>query len=62
MGSLLVIGFFYDIPQNPSGLLFDEEKFRQSDDFMELWARDTPLEILLTLRRQAKFGLINKLE
>jgi hypothetical protein len=37
------IGFLYDITQNPYGLLFDEEKFRQNRGFQELWARDMPL-------------------
>jgi hypothetical protein len=42
--------------QNSYGLLFDEEKFRQSRSFLEPMARDTPLESLSTLRQQAKFG------
>jgi hypothetical protein len=43
-------------------LLFNKEEFRQNRDFLELWARDTPLESLWTRHRQAKFGKINKLE
>jgi hypothetical protein len=31
-----VIGFSYDMTQNPYGLLFGEEKFGQSRGFMEL--------------------------
>jgi hypothetical protein len=41
------IGFIYHIKQNLSGLLFDEEKLRQSLGFVELWERDMPLENLL---------------
>jgi hypothetical protein len=43
-GAFSAIGFSYDITQNTQGLLFDEKKFRQSRGFLELWARDTPLE------------------
>jgi hypothetical protein len=56
------IGFTYNIKQNPYGLLFDEEKLRQSPGFVELWKRDTPLESLLKCQREAKFGWINKPE
>jgi hypothetical protein len=56
------IGFSYYSTQNPYGLLFDEKKFRQSRGFIELCARETPLESLSTRRRQAKFGWINKPE
>jgi hypothetical protein len=56
------IGFTYGIEQNPSGLLFEEEKLRQSSGFVELWERDTPLESLSKQRREAKFGWINKPE
>jgi hypothetical protein len=59
-GAFSPIGFSYDITQNPYGLLFDEEKFRPSRGFLELWARDTPPESLSTRRRQIKFGRINK--
>jgi hypothetical protein len=57
-----VIRFSYDITQNLYGLLFDEEKFRQSRGFLEVPARDTSLESLSTRHRQAKFGWINKPE
>jgi hypothetical protein len=59
-GAFSAIGFSYDITQNPYGLLFDEEKFRQSRGFLELWARDMSLKSLSTQRRQTKFGWINK--
>jgi hypothetical protein len=61
-GAFSAIEFSYDISESPYRLLFDEEKFRQSRGFMELWAQDTPLESLSTRRRQAKFGWINKQE
>jgi hypothetical protein len=61
-GTFSAIEFCYDITQNPYGLLFDEEKFRQSRAFLGLWARDTPLESLSTRRGQANFGWINKPE
>jgi hypothetical protein len=61
-GAFSAIGFSCDTTQNPYGLLFDEENFRQSRGFMELWARDTPLETLSLRLRQAKFEWINKLE
>jgi hypothetical protein len=61
-GAFLAIGFSYDITQNPYTLLFDEEKFRQSRGFMELWVHDTPLESLSTRRQHAKFGWINRPE
>jgi hypothetical protein len=35
-GAFSSIGFSYDIIQNPYGLLFNEEKFRQGRGFMEL--------------------------
>jgi hypothetical protein len=59
-GAFSAIWFSYDITQNPYGLLFDEEKFRHSRDFLELWTRDMLLESLSTLRQQTKFGWINK--
>jgi hypothetical protein len=34
------IGFIHDIDQNLHRLLFDEEKFRQSAGFLELWERN----------------------
>jgi hypothetical protein len=61
-GAFSTIRFSYDITQNPYELLFDEEKFRQSRGFLELWARDRLLESLSTRRRHAKFGWINKPE
>jgi hypothetical protein len=61
-GGFAALGCSYDIKQNPYGLIFDEEKFRQSRVILELWARDTPLESLSTRRRQTKFGWINKPE
>jgi hypothetical protein len=54
------IGLTYDIEETPCGLLFDEEKLRQSRGFVELWDRDTPLESLSRLRQNEKFGWINK--
>jgi hypothetical protein len=42
-GAFSAIGLSYDITQNPYGLLFDEEKFRRSRGFLELWTRDRPL-------------------
>jgi hypothetical protein len=61
-GAFAAIGFSYDIAQNPYGLLFDEEKLRQSPGFVELWERDTPVESLSKRRREAKFGWINEPE
>jgi hypothetical protein len=57
-GVFSAIWFSYDITQNPYGLLFDEEKFRQSRGFLELSARGTRLECLSTRRRQTKFRRI----
>jgi hypothetical protein len=54
-GAFSATGFSYDISESPCGLLFDEEKFRRSRGFMELWAHDTPLENLSTRRQHAKF-------
>jgi hypothetical protein len=56
------IWFTHDIEQSPYGLLFDEEKLRQSPGFMELWERDTPLVNLSRRRQNAKFGWISELE
>jgi hypothetical protein len=56
------IGFTHGITKDPYGMLFDEEKSRQSRGFVELWELDTPLESLSTRRRRAKFGWINKPE
>jgi hypothetical protein len=61
-GAFAAIGFTHDIEQNLYELLFDEEKFRQSPGFAELWERNTPLESLSKRRRELKFGCINKLE
>jgi hypothetical protein len=61
-GAFAAIGCSYDIAQNPYGLLFDEEKLRQSPGFVELWEHDTPLESLSKLRRGAKFGWIKEPE
>jgi hypothetical protein len=41
-----VICFTHDIEKTPYGLLFNEEKFRQSRGFVELSERNTPLENL----------------
>jgi hypothetical protein len=49
------IGFIYDIEQNPHGLLFDEEQFRQSLGFAELWGRNPPLESLSNRCQESKF-------
>jgi hypothetical protein len=54
------IGFTPEIEKNLYGLLFDEEKFRESSGFTELWERNTPLESLAKKRRELKFGWINK--
>jgi hypothetical protein len=56
------ICFIRNIEQTPYGLLFDEEKFRQSRGFVELWERDIPFESLSKRRRESKFGWINKQE
>jgi hypothetical protein len=42
-GAFSAIGFSYDITQDPYGLLFDEEKFRQSRGFLECWVCDMSL-------------------
>jgi hypothetical protein len=61
-GAFSSIGFTHDITQDPYGLLFNDEKFRQSRGFIQLWNRDTPLESLSTRRQQTKFQWINKPE
>jgi hypothetical protein len=50
----------HDIDQNLYGLLFDEEKFRQSPGFLELWERNVSLERLSKRKQQAIFVWINK--
>jgi hypothetical protein len=40
------IGFTCDINKIPYGLLFDEENFRRSPGFLDLWERNMPLESL----------------
>jgi hypothetical protein len=59
-GALSAIGFRYDISREPYQLLFDEEKFRQSRGFLELWERDVPWESLSRRRQEARFGWINQ--
>jgi hypothetical protein len=61
-GAFAVIEFTHDIEQSPYGLLFDEEKLRQSPGFTELWERDTLLGSLSRRRQNAKFGWINEPE
>jgi hypothetical protein len=56
------IGFTHDIEQSPHGLLFDEEKLRQSPGFMELWECDTALGSLSRWQQNPKFGWINEPE
>jgi hypothetical protein len=55
-----VIEFTHDIEQSPYRLLFDEEKFRQSRGFAELWERDMALKSLSKRLRESKFAWINK--
>jgi hypothetical protein len=52
----------HDITQYPYGLVFEEEKFRQSPSFLKFWQRDVPFESLSTRMEQARFGWINKSE
>jgi hypothetical protein len=59
-GAFSAIGFSYDISHEPYELLFDEEKFRQSRDFLELWERDVPVDSLSRRRQQARFIWINQ--
>jgi hypothetical protein len=40
------IGLIHDITQEPDGLIFDEEKFRQGPGFLELWQGGVPFESL----------------
>jgi hypothetical protein len=54
-GAFGAIRFTHDIKQNRYELLFDEEKFRQSPGFEELWECNTPLESLSKRRRESKF-------
>jgi hypothetical protein len=61
-GAFAAIEMTHDITQDPYGLIFDEEKFRQSPGFLEFWQRDVPFESLSTRRQQTRFGWINKLE
>jgi hypothetical protein len=61
-GAFAAIRFTYDIEQSPYGLLFDEEKLRQSPGFMELWECDTPLGSVSRWPPNAKFGWINEPE
>jgi hypothetical protein len=59
-GAFSAIGFSYDISREPYELLFDEEKFRQSRGFLELWERDVPAESLSRRRQESRFGSINQ--
>jgi hypothetical protein len=52
----------HDITQDPYGLIFDEEKFRQSPGFLELWQRDVPFKSLSSRRQQARFDWTSKSE
>jgi hypothetical protein len=61
-GAFAAIGLTHDITQDPYGPIFDEEKFRQSPGFLELWQSDVPFESLSTRRQQTRFGCINKQE
>jgi hypothetical protein len=61
-GASSAMGFSYDITQKPYELLFDEEKFRHSRGFLELWERDVPFESLSRRRQQAMFEWINQPE
>jgi hypothetical protein len=61
-GAFAAIGFIHDIRQNPYGLLFDEEKFRQNPSFAELWERNAPLESMSKRRWESKSRWINKPE
>jgi hypothetical protein len=61
-GAFEPIGLTHNITQDPYGLIFDEEKFRQSPGFFELWQCDVPFESLSSRRQQARFGWINKPE
>jgi hypothetical protein len=56
------IGLTHDIAEDSYELIFDEEKFRQSPDFLELWERDVPLDSLSNRRQRARFGWINQPE
>jgi hypothetical protein len=44
-GTFSAIGFSYDVTQNPYGLRLDEEKFRQSRCFLELWRMTCPWRV-----------------
>jgi hypothetical protein len=54
------IGVSYNIDVVPCCLIFDESTLRQSQGFLALWHRDYPLEQLLTRRRSAQFGWVNR--
>jgi hypothetical protein len=62
LGAFAAIAFIYDIRQNPCGLFFDEEKFRQSPGFANLRERDAPLWSVSKRRREVKFECTNKPE
>jgi hypothetical protein len=59
-GAFSAIGFSHDISREPYELLFDEEKFRQSRGFLELWERDVLVDSLSRGRQQARFSWINQ--
>jgi hypothetical protein len=54
--------FAFGTEAEPSRLLFNEEKLRQSEGFRELWSIHFPCDQLSSRRQNARFDWINKQE
>jgi hypothetical protein len=50
-GAFAAIELTHDVIQNPYGSIFDEEKLRQGQDFLEIGQRDVPFESLSSRRQ-----------
>jgi hypothetical protein len=61
-GAFAAIGFTHDNDQIPSGLVFHEEKFRQSPGFGEAEEIKTRFESLSKRQHESKFGWMDKPE
>jgi hypothetical protein len=60
-GVFATIRFHYDMNRIPSGLPFDEEKFRQSCDFLEPEGPNVPLESLSKSMKASRMkNMMNK--
>jgi hypothetical protein len=61
-GAFRALELEFDVRSVPYRLLFDEMKLRESSGFQEPSSVDFPLDQLLSQRRSARFGWINKPE